>query len=105
MQSATSQHVLLLLLPLFAFARNLLQTDNDISVSEVCRAESKAELLENMQTLTSETFRERKEYTIIWMVKILEGREKADEIAERNGFINNGEVSSSLLHASGSALA
>ena len=112
MQSATSQHVFLLLLVLqlqgmllFALGSNLLQPESDLSLSEVCRAESKAELLENMQTLASETFREREEYTIDWMVKIPEGWEKADEIAERYGFINYGQASSSLLYASDSSCA
>ena len=110
MQSATSQHVFLLLvlqlqgMLLFASGSNLLQLQSDLSLSEVCRAESKAELLENMQTLASETFREREEYTIDWMVKIPEGWEKADEIAERYGFINDGQASSSLLYASDCSL-
>ena len=77
----------------------MLQPDSDLSLGEVCRAESKANLLKNMETVVSETFRQREEYTINWMVKIFEGREKADEIAERYGFINNGQVSSFILHA------
>ena len=89
---------------LFASASNLLQPDSDLSLGEVCRAESKANLLKNLETVASETFRQREEYTINWKVKIFEGREKADEIAERYGFINNGQVSSFLLHASDSTL-
>lgn len=43
------------------------------------------------------TYRKYEEYSISWTVKITEGKEVADEIAEKYGFTNTGQASCPLF--------
>ena len=92
----TPIQVLLSLQVLYAFYASPQSIDN-VATSEVCRFVDAESLQMQEVENDEETFREHEEYTIEWIVNIMEGPDVADEIADKYGFVNFGPVSSSDL--------
>ena len=88
--------VLLSLQVLYAFptAYAFPQSIDNVATSEVCRFVDADSLQMQEVENDEETFREHEEYTIEWVVNIMEGPDVADEIADKYGFVNFGPVSS-----------
>lgn len=78
----------------------LLGGTQPVVMGDVCREEltstfqaasTVAEMAESIGNQA--TYRRYEEYSISWTVKITEGKDVADEIAEKYGFINAGQAS------------
>lgn len=84
--------LLLVLTPASGFLQSISEESH-----EVCGYDSMAEYKDRESHRETEPFRARREYTVYWNVNISSGRNMADAIAERHGFVNNGPVSKSIL--------
>lgn len=69
--------------------RSSFQNSDAVAISEICQFDDTGNL--QIQNYVG-TFREYDEYTIEWVVNILGGRNAAEEIANKYGFINFGQV-------------
>ena len=79
--------LLLVLTPASGFSQSVSRESH-----EVCGYDSMAEYKDRKGRRESEPFGAHREYTIYWNVNISSGRNMADAIAERHGFVNNGPV-------------